>query len=519
RVRVVHQQAQCPSITRNSFSRRRAFGDFLSRVFSRACQTIVPSRRGSGKSGLISMPRPGQEILARSSVVVTDDFIEARFVVGLPAQGRRVLGRQAQKLFVEDIPKIVNKSLYYQSLNADALTRHLNCAEDADHLRHQLSTLNLVAFVANGSCLPRRTGTDDRPLTSDDVVLFESPKSLEVEFELPHQGSIVGMGIPKGVTLIVGGGYHGKSTLLNALERGIYNHIPGDGREWVITEPTAVKVRAEDGRHVAGVDISPFINHLPNGVTTTAFSTDNASGSTSQAANIVEALDMGAQTLLLDEDTCATNFMIRDARMQALVAKSSEPITPFVDRVRRLATNYGFSSILVLGGSGDYFDVADTVIQFEHFRPKDVTDEAKLIAQALPTGRWVETSENWTLHQPKRFIAPNSLNPRKGKREFNIRGHGQRAITFGVDDIDVSLIAQIVDDGQVNALGQALGLIFTLLKDPSLDVGALVTTVIERVDQQGLDALDSTIKGDYVQFRRFELAAVLNRLRTLQVKV
>ena len=101
------------------------------------------------------------------------------------------------------------------------------------------------------------------------------------------------MGIRKGITLIVGGGYHGKSTLLKALEAGVYNHIAGDGREFVITDDTAFKLRAEDGRSITGVDISPFIKNLPNKKDTVHFSTEDASGSTSQAANLMEALESG----------------------------------------------------------------------------------------------------------------------------------------------------------------------------------------------------------------------------------
>ena len=310
-------------------------------------------------------------------------------MVGLPARGRRVLGRQAAAMLCDDVPKIVNNTLKYASIDKKRLTAHLNAAEDADTLLAQLPELGLVAFVVDSSILPRRSGVDDRPLRGDHVIPFRSPDSLRVEVTLPHAGRVTGMGFPMGVTLIVGGGYHGKSTLLSALERGVYNHIPGDGRELVVTDPTAVKIRAEDGRRVEGVDIRPFINNLPDDSNAAAFRTDNASGSTSQAANIIEALEVGAKTLLLDEDTCATNLIIRDARMQTLVEKSGEPITPFVDRVRQLSDEQGVSSILVLGGSGDYFDVADTIIRMDAYTPRDVTVKAQAIASRQPTGRQV----------------------------------------------------------------------------------------------------------------------------------
>ena len=166
---------------------------------------------------------------------------------------------------------------------------------------------------------------------------FVSPSSMEVTLNLPNHGPLKGMGIPKGITLIVGGGYHGKSTLLEALELGVYNHIAGDGREYVITESDAVKIRAEDGRSIKSADISLFINDLPNGKDTCCFYTEDASGSTSQAANVMEAIETGSRLLLIDEDTSATNFMIRDELMQRVVKRSQEPITPFIERVQWLA--------------------------------------------------------------------------------------------------------------------------------------------------------------------------------------
>ncbi|RME97400.1 MAG: ATPase, partial [Chloroflexi bacterium] len=377
--------------------------------------------------------------------------------------------------------------------------------------------LGLVAFVANGAILPRRSGVDDRPLSGAGVVPFQSPANLQVELNLPHAGRVTGMGIPVGVTLIAGGGYHGKSTLLSALERGVYNHIPGDGRELVVSHPAAVKIRAEDGRRVEGVDLRPFINNLPNGNNAAAFCTQNASGSTSQAANIIEALEVGARLLLLDEDTCATNLMIRDARMQALVEKSGEPITPFIDRVRALAAQ-GVSSVLVLGGSGDYFDVADTVIRMDGYRPQCVTDRARAIARQLPTGRRPEGDAVWPATLPRIPLA-KSLNPRKGKRPVSIKGHALRAVQFGSEEIDLSAVAQLVDEGQVRAIGRALNLAREQWMDGRRTVPEVVAGVMEQLENAGLDALDTHVSGDFTAFRSFELAAALNRLRTLKIVI
>jgi predicted ABC-class ATPase len=450
-------------------------------------------------------------------VIITPEFVETRFVVGLPAQGRRVLGRQAAAMLGEDIPKVVEAALYYHRLNTHPLVQHLDTAEDADVLRSQLASLGLVAFVANNSILPRRSGVDDRPLKGAAVTPFRSPASLQLEVSLPHAGRVVGMGLPAGVTLIVGGGYHGKSTLLTALERGVYNHIPGDGRERVVTDPTAVKIRAEDGRRVEGVDIRPFINNLPNQVQAAAFRTDNASGSTSQAANIIEALEVGTGLLLLDEDTCATNLMIRDARMQALVEKAGEPITPFIDRVRQLAEEQGVSAILVLGGSGDYFDVADTIIRMNNYLPYDVTNEAKATAAHYPTRRQVEAADPWPTLTPRIPLA-ESLDPSKGRREVNIKARALRAVLFGTEEIDMSAVVQLVDEGQVRAIGQALNLAREQFMDSHRNVAGVVNAVMQKIAQKGLDALDHRQTGDYVLFRPYELAAALNRLRTLKVR-
>jgi len=517
RARVPLAVAGFPGNTRSNRSRSIALRDYLARVFSAECRLASDRSRGSGKSGLIAMDSPGQEILERSAIIVTGEFVEARFVVGLPARGRRVLGRQAAQMLCQDVPKIVEAALKHETLNTDTLAAYLNAAEDADTLREQLAEMGLIAFVADDSHLPRRSGVDDRPLRGEQVVPFVSPNSLRVEVSLPHAGRVTGMGIPAGVTLIVGGGYHGKSTLLSALELGVYNHIPGDGRGLVVANPTAVKIRAEDGRRVEGVDIRPFINNLPNHSNAAVFCTDNASGSTSQAANIVEALEVGANLLLLDEDTCATNLMIRDARMQSLVEKSGEPITPFIDRVRQLAGDQGVSSVLVLGGSGDYFDVADTIIRMDTYTPHDVTAEAKAIAGQHPTGRQTEATGAWPALTPRVPLA-GSLDPRKGKRRVNIKGRALRAVLFGTEEIDMSAVAQLVDEGQLRAIGQALNLARERFMQNNQTVSDVVEAVMQEIAQNGLDTLSPYLTGEYVAFRPYELAAALNRLRTLRVK-
>jgi predicted ABC-class ATPase len=451
-------------------------------------------------------------------VAFTDTHLEVRFTVNLPARGRTILGHQALTLLCEAVPAIADQSLRYRALQRSELERHLNVVEDQESLRQWLLERNLVAFVADGALLPRRAGNDDRPLDTPPLVHWQSPSSLAIEVNLPHAGRVRGTGIPRGVTLIVGGGYHGKSTLLKALIRGVYDHIPGDGRELVVTDARAVAIRAEDGRRVEKVTITPFIANLPYGRSTTQFCSDDASGSTSQAANIIEALEVGAQVLLIDEDTSATNFMVRDRRMQELIAKTQEPITPFIDRVRQLYDQLGVSSVLVIGGVGDYLDVADTVIHMDAFRPYDVTERAHAIAAAWPESaqRRYEGDAHWELPQP-RPVRRESLSPRRGQRE-KVRARGVRAIQYGTEEIDISYVEQIVDASQSRYIADCLQHAYHHLADDRRTVRELVEHIEALVQEKGLDVLQPHIAGDRAWARPFEVAAALNRLRTLRVR-
>ncbi|RKY30978.1 MAG: ATPase [Candidatus Omnitrophota bacterium] len=515
RIRIPQEIAGFPYSLFSNESREIALRDFLTRKFYSAIKKISKGKRGSGKSGIISIDKPGQEILERTSVIVKREFVEVRFSVGLPAFGRKISSKNAQEIFFKEIPEIVKESLFFKNLNKAELTKHIEVTEDADFLREKLPQLNLVAFVADGSILPRKSGIEDKPLKEGKVIPFKSPEELKIEIELPNNGKISGMGIREGVTLIVGGGFHGKSTLLEALQFGIYNHIPGDGREFVVTSPWCVKIRAEDGRRVEKVDISPFIKDLPFGKKTEEFSTEDASGSTSQASNIIEALEAGAKLLLIDEDTSATNFMIRDRRMQRLVSKEKEPITPFIDKVRQLYRDYGVSTILVMGGSGDYFDVADCVICMVDYLPYDVTKKAKEICLIDKAQREKEGGESFG-KITERIPLPESIDARKGKKEVKISPKGLYSIVFGKTTIDLSCVEQLVDVSQTKAIGDA---IFYLKKyiDGKRTLREVVEMVMDDIERYGLDILSKFPVGDYASFRKFELIAAINRLRTLKV--
>ncbi len=488
---------------------------FLARAFAEGTRERS-ARRGSGKSGEIRIEAPGQQALANTAVQICGDgAVEARFTLGLPAQGRRVLGRQACRMLLEDLPRVVADSLFASSHTAEELWRRAAVNEDADALRAMLAERGLIAFVADGSILPRSSGVDDRPMRGEWVIPFSSPESLRISFSLPNAGTVTGMGVPAGVTLIVGGGYHGKSTLLRAIERGVYNHLPGDGRELVISAADLVKIRAEDGRAVSGVDISGFIGDLPLGMSTRRFSSANASGSTSQAAAIVEAMESGASGLLIDEDTAATNFLIRDARMQTLVPKEKEPITPFIDRVRAMYEQYGVSTVLVVGGSGDYLDVADTVIAMETFRPHDVTSRASAVAATHPTGRVAEEDGPFDVNLQRR-PRTGSVDPRKGRRESSIRTRDIQTVQFGTETLDLTAVEQIVHRTQTRAIGAALDYARRRIIDGRRSLSEILDRVMADIEEEGLDVLDGRRTGEFALFRRHELAAAFNRLRSLR---
>ena len=515
RVRVHATAAQFPPQLHDSKIRRVSLEDFLGRALARAIQQHVKGDRGTGRSGIVSIATSGQQILRRNAVLVSEEGVEARLQVGLPATGRSVLGRQAAGMFFSELPQVVGDALFYSTLCQEQVRRHIECADDQDYLRQWLREKKLVAFIGDDSILPRRSGVDDRPLNGD-AVAFVTPDSLADELVLPHAGALRGMAIPEGVTLIVGGGFHGKSTLLHAMERGVYNHIPGDGREKLATDSTAVKVRAEDGRSITGVDISGFIDNLPFGRDTHRFCTDNASGSTSQAANIIEALDSGARVLLIDEDTSATNFMIRDDQMQALVSKEKEPITPLSHRIRELYATYGVSTILVMGGSGAYFSEADTVIMMDSYVAKDATTEARALARPLSDG-CSESDLPPLVNAPHRRPDPRSLSPARGRKTQNIQARGISKLVYGIQEIDLYRVEQLVDQGQILAIGYLLHHYAKQFGDREESLAEGVRLAMEDVEERGLDVLTPYINGRLAFPRVHEAVAALNRLRGLRL--
>lgn len=458
-------------------------------------------RRGSGKSGMITACRTGQEILERTAMRIDSKVIEARIEVGFPAYGRSIAAGELEKILFDQLPALAQRSFQMNRQMQQDLEAVTALAEDQQFIRQELVRLDLAAFVADGAVLPRESGISQRPMKN--AVAFYSPESLAVTLELPHHGALRGMGIRKGITVIAGGGFHGKSTLLKALERGVYNHIAGDGREYVITDETAFKLRAEEGRCIHSVDISMFINNLPTKSDTTRFSTENASGSTSQAANTVEALAIGSRVLLIDEDTSATNFMIRDGRMAQLVSDEKEPITPFVRKVRSLYEDMGISTILVAGSYGDYLAVADTVLQMDCYEAKDVTAKAKSIA-----GTVIEDKTQW-----KTWIT----RPVKKQRVDKVRTRGWDTVSIDKTDIDLRYLEQITDESQTAALAYLMQYILDRMADDKKDAAVLAREAAEKLKRDGILSVvpKNYNAGPAAEVRAQEILACMSRYRLL----
>ncbi|MDH2456099.1 ABC-ATPase domain-containing protein [Corynebacterium bovis] len=566
-----------------------AVTDHLARRVAHAVRRHSP--RGGKAAGALTVDAPGQEVLDRATVVLDRPAagaaageapgeapgaapasaagdahpapvaVRVRLEAALPAHGRRIAGRAAAALLTGALPAVIEDALLTMDAADHAdLAAAVALHRDQTALRSALAEEGLVGFVADGSILPRAAG--DSPLPLADALPFTSPESLRRRFTLPSGREVTGMGVPQGVTLIVGGGYHGKSTLLTALEHGVYDHVAGDGREFALTVPDATSLRAEDGRAVTAVDVSPFIRDLPTGADTTRFTTTNASGSTSQAAAVMEALEAGATALLIDEDTSATNVMIRDPRMRDLVPTTKEPITPLVDRVRGLWEDLGVSTVLVAGGSGAFIDVADTVIMLDAYRPSDITDRARALAQpvealapvALPAprvparggldaggrgaGGHHSGGRSAGGHHSGEHGADGRHSGGHGADNRHSGGHrgrppkppqakGLRTIRHGDEFIDLAAVSQLVDASQTRAVAAVLAEL-ARAADGRTPLRDLVTAVLDRAAREGVDALspyggrgDGTGRpahpGRLAVPRVHEVMAAVNRYRLLRM--
>ena len=514
-IRVKGRQAGFPKHLFEVKHKRVALQDYLLRQFSRQVEEFAFKAKGSGKSGLLSVSRCSQEILERSACQMDEasgDLI-LRMEIGFPANGRTINARELMKILFDFLPICVRKSLYYQSLDSKKLQQIAELAEDQQYSREALPNMGLAAFVANGAILPRESGISQKPMRG--AVSFVSPESMEVTLKLPNHGTLKGMGIKKGITLIVGGGYHGKSTLLKALELGVYNHIAGDGREYVITDDSAMKIRAEDGRSIKRVDISMFINGLPNGKDTNSFCTEDASGSTSQAANVVESMEAGAKLFLIDEDTSATNFMIRDELMQRVVHREVEPITPFIDRVEEIYREFGISSIIVAGSSGSYFHKADCILQMDRYVPKDITEFAKQEARNFPI--LTEPAPACALPSFARCARANTSF--RNNDRIKIKTMGKDAISINRDMVDLRYVEQLADMEQLTTLGYLLKYAEIHLFDGKKSLQQVIDSMMRLMEEKGLAEIceSSYLPAGLALPRKQEIFACFNRYRGIRL--
>ena len=510
-VKLSHRDTGFPAEYYKDSLTRITLGDFLNRQFEQQVNRYTFRAKGSGKSGLISVSHCGQEVLARTACEITEKGITARFFIGFPANGRTINSPELEKILFDFLPVCIHKAFFYRNLDPEALRKAICLAEDQAFIRQELKKRSLAAFVSDGAILPRESGISSRPMKNS--VPFISPESLRVSMDLPHRGTITGMGIPCGITLIVGGGYHGKSTLLKALESGVYPHVAGDGREYVVTDDTAMKIRAEDGRSIRHTDISMFINDLPNGKDTYAFDTEDASGSTSQAANVIESMEAGTQVFLIDEDTSATNFMVRDELMQQVIHRDMEPITPFIERVRELYREYGISTVLVAGSSGSYFQIADQIVQMDKYVPKEITELAKKAAADYPALKFPEEKPKEPSYDRK--VRRNPGIRQKGR--VKLKTMGRDAIMIGHETIDLRYVEQLVDSEQLNTLGQIVRFLEEEIFDGKKTLGQAVEQVEKLLDKKGPAGVceGSIVPGNLARPRIQEIYACMNRYRKL----
>jgi predicted ABC-class ATPase len=502
--------------------RAEATADYLLRSFWQAVQVHTVCNRGVQGSGSYQPLELPPQVLSRNMIrFELSGTVRIAFYISLPGSyDNRILGRQAAIMLGRELEAVVG-ALKASTAQNHRLRRHCDVVEDMVSLQSRLSDYGLVAFVGDGAILPRASGISQAPLENG-AVGFQAPDALAVEIDLPHAGRVRGFGIRSGVTVLIGGAFHGKSTLLDALAKGVYPHIPGDGRHCMAAHPDTAYIRAEEGRAVNGVDISGFIENLPGQADTRTFCTQNASGSTSEAASIAEAVQAGAKFLLLDEDSSATNFLIKDSLMRRLIPE--DPITPLFDRIRELHRRWGVSSLIVVGGSSEYLGVAHHVVAMRNYRPVNMDGPVRRLGVPGP----VESQKPMEM-KDRRRIAAGNFDPvyhskRLGKtiavRIKPLRLQ-DRVLEYGNQQLDLTCLAALVDPHQVIAIGYALLLARNRLGHSMMSPSDLARALDELIEQEGLDILLCEKKPPFAMARprRLELAAAINRLRQLEVNV
>ncbi len=516
RIELEYQYCALTEACTSTAPRRRAIADFFLRRFAK--EAAKQSKRiGSGKGGLITIQSPTQAILETSAVLVLEQHLELRFQLGLPADGRRILGHDAESMLLETLPRIIYKACHLNEHDQAALKEHISYLEDYTSMQQQLAAKHLVAFIADKSLLARRSGDSDLPL-GEPCQPMNAPNSLAVTLERPHRGPIRGIGISRGVCLIVGGGFHGKSTLLNAIAAGINPHLPGDGREWVVTDNETMMIQSEDGRAVQSVCISPFLENLPRQQSTENFSTTNASGSSSQAAALREAMEAGVKALLIDEDNSASNFMSRDERMQALVSAEQEPITPLSEFMIQLRDQLAISCVMVMGSSSLFFEAATQVIAMIDYQAHDVLNQCKKIIKSMPRTTAPSNSSTQLAQLSAavpRYFHPQPLQAICQDRRWSIKVDDRHHLRFGRLHVDLQSLSQIRHPDQIRAMAWALRYLLdhSHESEPATALTSCLTKIQDICELSGISQLCPQPSGQLAGFRRCDLAALINRLR------
>jgi predicted ABC-class ATPase len=520
-VRIPQTIAEIPEYLFDSPVRRTAMEDLLLRRLSANIDAIANYDHNGIARRHIHAASPNQKILPRNALLLTKEYIEVYIQVTLPVQhaivdGVSVVtidGEMAQHIFFDDLPEIIGNSLFYCNVDAADADLFVNNMEDSDRLRQHLGASGQVAFVAEGALLSRVTG-EDLP-DYERLSPVEIDESLIEEVEVPHSGAVRGFGIPSGLTLILGESNSGRVDLSDAIAQGIYNHIPGDGREHIVTVADAVAIQSEVGRSIQQVDISAFASALPGGGDTASYSTRSAGSFTSQAASTVEALEAGARVLLFDEHTSSSTFLSADTRVSSLLGESSR--NTLAARARQMVDELGVS-IVVAGSSlvAEFIPIADKILKVEDFRISDITEEAKAL-DIVPSSVANDNVNLGSMLSRSRWVMPSSIDPSIGREDLVILTDDADYLQFGRSLVELGAIKQIANADQA----RAIGFVFYYAKLRYMDEGYPIREILDLVDRdlsnEGLNTLVRDLRGDLARPRRYEVAAALNRLPAFRV--
>jgi Predicted ATPase of the ABC class len=506
-VRITHAVAGFPEEVLASPIRRTALEDLLARKLSAAIGNQATfDANGVARRRIIS-PRPGQKILPRSTVQITDDFTDVRLNVLIPLQRGRLDGMSFQTVFFDDLPMIVQESLLYCNMNPAEVNGFVGLMEDADHIRQSLASRGLIGFVGSGSMLARLSGADLPDYEAESSVAVDP--SIQITFDTPHHGPVNGFGISSGVTLILGDAFSGRVELMQAIAAGIYNHIPGDGREYVVTMPDSVYIAAEPGRSVQRVDIGSILSEND-------YSSPSANSCHSQAASLIEALEAGARVIILDESDSCPGFLGTDERIQALIG-NSDPLASLASRVKQLTQELGVSTVVAgYAAVSSFIPVADTVLAIRDGVITDITREAKATLSAIPVPQ-APTYDFTHLIETARWVIPSSIDASVGRLDGVIGVDESGAINFGRYVIRLGNTHQVADVQQTLTLGLIIDYARQRYLDKARPMRELLDLVERDLSTEGLEQVTRELRGDLARPRRYEIAAALNRLPSLRV--